>query len=215
MNRVLGWLRQIAAHSPTILVGLAVVYVADATLAAAWFAASRAAYVLFVGLSLRGVSNGRARHRAEDADSVWRRFRDRASWLMDNDAAAFCALCIVTSGAQVLATPRWFEIAVGAVLVLIGAGVKIWATASIDEGSYHWRSFFVPHENGNLSAVGPYRWLADPMYTIGYAHAYGIALLLGSWPGLLAAAGAQAAILALNAIVEKPHVEERRKPPSE
>ena len=166
MNRHIRWLRQVAVHSPTILLGLAVVCVADATLAAGWFAASRLAYVLFVGLSLRAVSNGGA-PRVEDADSVWRRFRDRSSWLMDNDAAAFCALCIVTRGDQILATPRWVEIALGAVLVVVGAGVKIWANASLEEGSYHWRSFFVPHENGALVAVGPYRWLADPMYTIG------------------------------------------------
>jgi hypothetical protein len=43
------------------------------------------------------------------------------------------------------------------------------------------------------------------MYTVGYLHAYGFALVTGSWLGLLAAAFDQAAILVFHQLVEKPH----------
>ena len=72
------------------------------------------------------------------------------------------------------------------------------------EENDHWRNFFV-HEEKTFSASGPYKLFANPMYTLGYAHAYGVALAWLSFPGLLAAAFAQATILALNALIEQPH----------
>ena len=43
------------------------------------------------------------------------------------------------------------------------------------------------------------------MYTVGYAHAYGFALLLSSWPGLAGAAFAQLGITLVAVLVERPH----------
>jgi hypothetical protein len=40
---------------------------------------------------------------------------------------------------------------------------------------------------------------------VGYLQTYGLALVLRSWPGLIAAAFAQAAILAMYFTVERPH----------
>ncbi|MGH2668454.1 MAG: methyltransferase, partial [bacterium] len=51
----------------------------------------------------------------------------------------------------------------------------------------------------------PYRFLKNPMYTVGYLQTYGLALLTGSMPGLVAALFAQAAILLFYLLVEKPH----------
>jgi hypothetical protein len=45
------------------------------------------------------------------------------------------------------------------------------------------------------------------MYTIGYLQTYGLALMMRSLPGVMAAVFAQAAILAFYFIVEKPHFE--------
>ena len=57
-----------------------------------------------------------------------------------------------------------------------------------------------------LVTTGPYRWFRNPMYTVGYAHAYGFALAFLSWPGLLAALCDQVAILVFHLAVERPHV---------
>ena len=43
------------------------------------------------------------------------------------------------------------------------------------------------------------------MYTIGYLPTYGLALILRSFPGLIAAVFSQAAILSFYFLVEKPH----------
>src|SRR5205823_10694441 len=53
--------------------------------------------------------------------------------------------------------------------------------------------------------AGPYRWLRNPMYTVGYLQTYGLALLVASLPGLVAAVFSQGAIVAFYRLVERPH----------
>lgn len=203
MDTIVRWLRQIAARAPAILVGVAILAADSAALAAAWCAASRLAYVGYVALSLRRRETADST-RAE-SEAAWRRFRDRASWLMDNDAIAFGALCLVTLGTLPLRVPVWAMPAAGLTLVVIGLGTKAWASASLPDGSYHWRSFFVVEDEVRVSASGPYRWISNPMYTVGYAHAYGFALFFGSAWGLVAAVLSQSLMLLLAAAVERPH----------
>jgi protein-S-isoprenylcysteine O-methyltransferase Ste14 len=192
---------------PLLLIGAAVVFGATPWSAAVWFAASRLAYVLFVGVSLRR-EEGRLRRDGHEA--AWNRFARRSSWLMNNDAVAFTALCIVTADGFAQPASWPLTVAVGAVLVALGVGVKSWAAASLPAGSYHWRNFFVAPEKDAVRADGPYRWMSSPMYTVGYAHCYGAALALQSPAGMVAAAGAQASILLLHFLVEEPHLERLR-----
>jgi protein-S-isoprenylcysteine O-methyltransferase Ste14 len=199
-------LRPVAALVPATLVGLAVVAAASAPLAVAWCVVSRLAYVGYVARALLRRTAAARTGREPDAEAVWRKFRGRASRLMENDAVALGALCIVTRRTLDLGVPEWTTVAAGLVLVVAGIGVKAWASASLPDGSFHWRSFFVTDDVVRVSASGPYRWLANPMYTVGYAHAYGFALVLGSFWGLMGAAFAQAMILALAGFVERPQL---------
>jgi protein-S-isoprenylcysteine O-methyltransferase Ste14 len=189
-----------------VLSALAVALAGSVALAEVWFVASRLAYVLFVGLSLQAESRRGALSRHGGPAAAWPRFRERASRLMVGDAVAFGALCVAARGTVVVPGPVWLGPAAGVVLVLLGIGTKIWATATLAEGSFYWRDFFVPPENRSRSAGGPYRWLSNPMYSLGYAHAYGLAVLTRSGPGLAGAVFAQAAILSLAVLVERPHV---------
>jgi protein-S-isoprenylcysteine O-methyltransferase Ste14 len=211
MGTLLGWLSHAGRHAPVLLPAAALVWAGSVPAAAVAFACCRLAYVLYVGRSLRTAERRVAGRPPAEADAVWRRFRARASWVMDADAAAFAALCLVTHDTLSLPLPRVVPVAAGAVLVAVGLAVKAWAARTLPEGEYFWRSFFVRDGREGLTDRGPYRWLSDPMYTLGYAHAYGIALALLSLPGLVAAAAAQALILALNHAVERRHVERRAK----
>jgi protein-S-isoprenylcysteine O-methyltransferase Ste14 len=195
--------RQFARHWPTLVAGVAVLAADSPWIAIAWFAASRGAYVLFVALSLRAEER---RASVDGRDAAWRRFSARASWLMDNDGVAFAGLCLATGGYFPIDASWAVSIAAGAVLAAVGVGVKAWAAASLSAGSYHWRNFFVPPAPRTLTAAGPYRWLSNPMYTLGYAHAYGLAIAVQSSAGLIAAAAAQASILLLYVLVERPHL---------
>jgi protein-S-isoprenylcysteine O-methyltransferase Ste14 len=65
----------------------------------------------------------------------------------------------------------------------------------------------VPDSSTGPANAGPYRFLSNPMYTIGYLQTYGVALIVGSWPGLVAAVFAHVSILLFHFLIEKPHFE--------
>ena len=105
-----------------------------ALLALAYHLASRLAYVLYIGLALgRQERTGylTLRHGAEGG---FRRFRRLGATLMYNDAASFVLLCLATWGTLGSALPRGAVLAVGAVLVIIGMSVKLWAAAAASPG---------------------------------------------------------------------------------
>ena len=161
---------------------------------------SRVAYVTYIGLALRRadaepVSSGAAAHA---------RFRRRAAFLMYHDGVAFVAVCILTRETLDLPLPLAWRLA-GAALVALGVGVKLWATAALGADGYYWRDFFEREIRPVPTIAGPYRWLRNPMYTVGYLQTYGVALLVASAPGLAAAAFSQAAIIAFYRLVERPH----------
>ena len=158
---------------------------------------SRLAYVLFVGRSLR---------REEGAGpEAFERFRRRAAWVMNHDGFAFILLCVVTRGTWTLPFSSAVSFTVGVALGLIGIGTKLWAARTLGADAYYWRNFFEPDAVADPVSSGPYRFVSNPMYTIGYLQTYGLALILRSFPGIIAAGFSQAAILAFYFIVERPH----------
>lgn len=200
-----GSVRDATSHAPLVLAGFAVAIIGSAPLAAAWFGACRLAYVFLVGFWLHSESKHGALSRKHGMGAAWPRFRARAARLMVGDSIAFGALCVVTRGTFALPVPRWLALAAGVLLVVLGVGTKAWATATLPKGAFYWRDFFVPAQHRTRTVSGPYRWVSNPMYTLGYAHAYGFAVLLGSGPGLAGGALAQLAIILLAVLVERPH----------
>src|SRR6267143_3311887 len=161
---------------------------------------SRLAYVLYVGFALR-------REELYGPSGDFRRFRRRASFVMYNDAVAFVALCLATRDTVRLPMPLAASIALGAALVIVGLGTKLWAARTLGSDAYYWHNFFDPDAAIGPVSSGPYRFISSPMYTIGYLPTYGLALMLRSLPGLIASVFAQVAILAFHYLVEKPHFE--------
>jgi protein-S-isoprenylcysteine O-methyltransferase Ste14 len=123
------------------------------------------------------------------------------------DALSFVLLCVVTRRTLRVGVSSAVTIPVGVLLVALGIGIKRWAARSLDPGAYYWRDFFAPDEARLPDPPGPYRFFEHPMYTVGYLHAYGFALVCGSAIGLAAAAFDQIAILAFARLVERPHFE--------
>lgn len=165
---------------------------------------SRLAYAVGVGWALRQEERRQLFSRGRSAEAGFRLFRRLASIVMNTDAVSFVAFCLVTRGA--LDVPRAVLIPAGLLLVTAGVGIKLWAARSLDPRAYYWYDFFVPESARPPDPPGPYRYVANPMYTLGYLHAYGFALMCGSGWGLGAAVFDQAAILAFARLVERPHV---------
>jgi protein-S-isoprenylcysteine O-methyltransferase Ste14 len=166
---------------------------------------SRVAYVVFVGWALR---------REERFGPVleFSIFRKRASLVMYNDALAFILLCVATRTTWMLPIRPGASLAVGAALVIAGLGTKLWAARTLGSGAYYWLNFFAPEAAGKPVTTGPYRFVSNPMYTIGYLQTYGLALITRSLPGLIAAVFSQAAILIFYFVVEKPHFTRLHRP---
>jgi protein-S-isoprenylcysteine O-methyltransferase Ste14 len=184
--------------------------------ASAYFVASRLTYVLFVGTALQRQDRDERYTRTLGAVEAFRRFRRTASLIMNNDGFAFILLCVVTRNTLFLPVSINVSLIAGAVLVVIGVGIKVWAARTLGSAAYYWHNFFDPESTPSPVSTGPYRFFSNPMYTVGYLHTYGLALMLRSLPGLIGAAFAQAAILSFYLIVEKPHFERlhRESPPS-
>ncbi len=183
-------------------------------IALAYHLASRLAYVLYVGLTLNRQDRTAYLTRRYGAERGFRRFRRAAAFVMANDAVSFVVLCLVSANTLRVGLPRGLEIAVGAALALLGVATKLWAAATLGDG-YYWRNFFTPADRIVPKAAGPYRWLKNPMYTVGYLPTYGLALATASVFGLVAALFDQCAILTFYHVVEKPHFERHRHAPSE
>jgi len=172
-----------------------------------YFILSRLAYVLFVGISLRREERSRISTQRHGKAEAFRRFRRTASIVMNHDGFAFVVLCVVTRNTWHLPLATSLTFAIGAVLALIGIGIKLWAARTLGGNAYYWHNFFDPDEAIGPVATGPYRFISSPMYTIGYLQTYGLALITRSLPGLIASVFAQTAILVFHAVVEKPHFE--------
>jgi protein-S-isoprenylcysteine O-methyltransferase Ste14 len=159
---------------------------------------ARMAYVLFVGSVLRRQERG-------GSGFTHREFRWRAALVMNHDAFAFIVCCVVTRDTWALPVSWPVSFTVGAVLAVIGLGVKLWAARTLGSNAYYWHNFFEPERAIGPVSSGPYRFISSPMYTVGYLPTYGLALITRSFPGLIAAAFSQGAILTFYFVVEKPH----------
>ena len=172
---------------------------------------SRLGYVCYVGLALRREEQTRFFTRQDGPAAGFQRFRRVASRVMTNDGVAFVAACVCGWGTLPSAgIPRLVLAAAGVVLVLVGVGTKLWARATLGADAYYWANFFTAAPEVSPARTGPYRFLRNPMYTVGYAHTYGLALVTASVPGLIASLFDQAAILAFHQLVEKPHFDRNR-----
>lgn len=166
--------------------------------------ASRLAYVVYVGIALSRQERSGYFTRRWGTQGGFRRFRRVAALLMINDAVSFVVVCLVGWNTLRLDVPRGLEVATGALLVVLGVVTKVWAARAVGARAFYWHDFFSPVPTVATS-TGPYRFLKNPMYTVGYVQTYGFALVSASLVGLVAAVFDQVAILTFYWWVEKPH----------
>jgi protein-S-isoprenylcysteine O-methyltransferase Ste14 len=165
---------------------------------------SRLAYVIGVGIALTRQERYQYFTHRDGIEAGFRRFRLLAAVLMNTDIVTFLILCVVTRNTMGASLPLP-SMLLATALILIGCGTKLWATIRIGWKPFYWHNFFETAADDAPLPTGPYRFLQNPMYTLGYVHLYGIALVAGSTPGLIAAAFDHATILIFHHIVEKPH----------
>jgi protein-S-isoprenylcysteine O-methyltransferase Ste14 len=165
----------------------------------------RLAYVVGVGAALTRQDRDGYFTRTAGVRAGFQRFEQLASPVMAADAVTFVILALVSHDTWPWHVGIMMRVTVGAALIAVGIGVKIWARNTLGADAYYWYNFFAPDEWKPPEKPGPYRWFKHPMYTVGYLHAWGFAFAMASLPALIAAAFDQAAILAFARLVEAPH----------
>lgn len=111
----------------------------------------------------------------------------------------------------VLHLPTWesliyppLYIAVGVALFILGLTFKLWATLTVGVDAYYFRDMFLGQSLIPICNSGPYRFLRNPMYSVGHLQGYGYALIYGSLPGCFAAAAGHFLIYVFFFVAERP-----------
>lgn len=98
-------------------------------------------------------------------------------------------------------------IGLGCTMIGLGLVVNTWAFMAIGRGAYYYLDMFYGRFLQAFSDGGIYRFLANPMYSLGQLPAYGLAVLYGSWVGLVFAMANQLCCYLFYYWAEKPHIQ--------
>ena len=142
-----------------------------------------------------------------------------ARWGEDNARRGFNAMLGIVFLHQALAqgavidcwadSPGWLMRSAAIALILFGFGIKFWATYASSLDIYYYNDMFTGRAvtiNGEAFAKGPFRWFKNPMYGVGNLQAYGSALLVASWPGLIVGGIYHASLYVFYYAFERPFV---------
>lgn len=168
-----------------------------------YFAATALAYYLgnAILLGARARSVAIARFGEEEA---WRRYERTVGLMFMNQGLGLGAMTSIVEPSTALAHPT--VIMIGALLFALGFATKLWATLVVGLDTYYFKDMFLGRPIGAFVVSGPYRFFAHPMYTVGHLHAYGYAILQGSYLGIGAAAICHLGLLVFYWTAERPFI---------
>src|SRR2546421_11693498 len=105
-------------------------------IALAYHLASRLAYVLYVGLTLKRQDRAEYLTQRYGVEAGFQRFRRVAAFVMANDAVSLAVLCLVSADTLRVGLPRGLAVAAGAGLGVGGGGTQLWAPRALRDRDY-------------------------------------------------------------------------------
>lgn len=163
----------------------------------------RLAYFFYVGLILR--SRHHRQETSRDAYGEWLRFKKKAAFILNVDGLTLGMAAMLSFASLQVPLSFWWTLGIGIVLICSGIGVKVAAYRVVGIKGYYWYNFFCGDDERHYEARGVYKYLDNPMYTLGYLHAVGFAVVCRSSWGLLLAVFDWLVILAFHYYFEGPH----------
>jgi isoprenylcysteine carboxyl methyltransferase (ICMT) family protein YpbQ len=161
----------------------------------------RLAYVGYIWFMLSRQMNHH-QFAENTGQEAYRKFRRWLVVVMNLDAFFFMLATVKNSNEIVRLQPLF--VGGGLVFLLIGIATKVAALKALGSRGYYWYDFFL--SEGPLSPPvrkGIYRYMKNPMYGVGYLHAYGFALICLSWTGVALAGFMQLTIKLFEYFVER------------
>jgi hypothetical protein len=110
---------------------------------------------------------------------------------------------------SIVVSHGWVLFAAGALVALLGGGIKLWSTYVTSLDTYYYNDMFTGRAHGldgELVLHGPYRWFKNPMYSVGNLQGYGSALMAFSWQGLVVSGIFHASLYGFYFLLERPFV---------
>jgi protein-S-isoprenylcysteine O-methyltransferase Ste14 len=158
--------------------------------------------VLFTSFRSRGIARALVGHFGREQGFAV--YEALSALLTAAQRLAFIALLFAAGGEGGAWGSTWSSC--GAVLVVLGVSMSVWATHVAGLDTYYYRDLFMGPRHVSIEHDGPYSFFSNPMYGVGQLAAYGVAMLFGSLEGVVAAALNQAASYAFAGFVERPHL---------
>jgi len=170
-------------------------------------------YMFYLGPKLRAAQQ-RTWASEEESMRAWLPFKRKLAIMLNMDGITF-AFIIAASIGTLHIPPQYaqYELPiklVGAVLAVIGAGVKYGAYKAVGDKGYYCYNFFCKPGGQEYTLQGVYKYLKNPMYGVGYFHLFGFSLLFLSFWGLVFACFDWAMIWLFYFIFEKTHTDDNK-----
>ncbi|KAH8728612.1 phosphatidylethanolamine N-methyltransferase [Phaeosphaeriaceae sp. PMI808] len=145
--------------------------------------------------------------------NTWLVFRRIVDLILMCDFVSYCLFAIACFNrppeSWLLWVSRWVT---GIVLFVFNVYVKLDAHRVVKDFAWYWGDFFYLIDQ-QLTFDGVFEMAPHPMYSVGYAGYYGIALMMASYHVLFISIIAHAAQFAFLTLVEEPHIQKTYNPP--
>jgi protein-S-isoprenylcysteine O-methyltransferase Ste14 len=164
----------------------------------------RLAYFFYIGLKLRARYSGDS-VAATAAHEEWLRFKRKAAFVLNADGLTLGAVAVLSAESLPVRASFFWTLIAGMLLICAGVAVKVAAYRVVGTKGYYWYNFFCRDDQREYVARGVYKYLDNPMYTLGYLHAFGFALVFRSLWGLIFAAFDVLVLRAFHFCFERPH----------
>jgi phosphatidylethanolamine N-methyltransferase len=145
--------------------------------------------------------------------NTWLVFRRVVDLILMCDFISYCLFALACFNRPQESLFLWIlRWTTGIVLFLFNLWVKLDAHRVVKDFAWYWGDFFYLIDQ-SLTFDGVFEMAPHPMYSIGYAGYYGIALMMASYKVLAISIIAHAAQFAFLSIVEEPHINRLYNPP--
>ncbi|KAL5115096.1 phosphatidylethanolamine N-methyltransferase [Pleosporales sp. CAS-2024a] len=145
--------------------------------------------------------------------NTWLVFRRVVDLILMCDFVSYCLFAVACFNrpeeSWLLFVLRWTT---GIVLFVFNVFVKLDAHRVVKDFAWYWGDHFYLIDQ-SLTFDGVYELAPHPMYSVGYAGFYGIALMTASYHVLFISIVAHAAQFAFLTLVEEPHIQKTYNPP--